>query len=163
MKTSTTQQSTPPFNTKGLEKYVEPRVLHVAVTKQWFDLLRSGYKKEEYRGLCDFWIARLLECNYPFEWIEDDEKKVHFENMVHDICAGHPWEEVLKGYHCVAKPWDIVRVRNGYGGKVPQLDIKFESLTIGKPQQGLAPKESLDRPSFIIHLGDIVSAANLKP
>lgn len=138
----------------------KPRVLLVGVMKRWFDLLRSGYKKEEYRTISEYWIKRLLTCDYPFE--EPGTEEVHIKNFIHDIRAGHPWEDVLKAYQYTPKTFDVVRVRNGYGGKVPQLDIKFDRLTIGKPQPGLAPKESLNELFFIIHLDDIASAANLK-
>lgn len=33
--------------------------LHLVVTKKWFDLIKSGQKKEEYRVVKPFWEKRL--------------------------------------------------------------------------------------------------------
>ena len=36
------------------------RILHLTVTKNWFDMIASGEKPEEYRGIKPYWEARLL-------------------------------------------------------------------------------------------------------
>lgn len=35
-------------------------VLHLTLKKKWFDMISSGYKKEEYREIKNYWIARLI-------------------------------------------------------------------------------------------------------
>lgn len=35
------------------------KILILSVKKKWFDLIKSGKKKEEYRTLKEYWIKRL--------------------------------------------------------------------------------------------------------
>ena len=35
------------------------KILHMTLTKQWFDMIASGEKKEEYREIKPYWITRL--------------------------------------------------------------------------------------------------------
>lgn len=37
----------------------ECRVLHLPMQKEWFDMVASGDKKEEYRITSDHWLARI--------------------------------------------------------------------------------------------------------
>lgn len=39
------------------------KTLTLSLKKQWFDLIKSGKKKEEYRKLNEYWIKRLLLCS----------------------------------------------------------------------------------------------------
>lgn len=41
------------------------RTLHLTLKKRWFDMIASGEKKEEYREIKDYWIARLMVHNQP--------------------------------------------------------------------------------------------------
>lgn len=34
--------------------------LHLNLTKQWFEMIRSGIKRDEYRALTQFWKKRIL-------------------------------------------------------------------------------------------------------
>jgi hypothetical protein len=43
---------------------VSIRILHLTVTKKWFDILFSGEKKEEYRGIKPYWETRLQNGRY---------------------------------------------------------------------------------------------------
>lgn len=38
--------------------------LHLTLTKNWFDLILSGEKKEEYREIKPYWEKRLMEKTY---------------------------------------------------------------------------------------------------
>ncbi|PIO07908.1 hypothetical protein COU59_02525 [Candidatus Pacearchaeota archaeon CG10_big_fil_rev_8_21_14_0_10_34_12] len=37
------------------------RVLHLTLHKKWFDEIKSGKKKEEYREIKPYWINRLFD------------------------------------------------------------------------------------------------------
>ena len=37
------------------------RILHLTLMKKWFDLIRTGVKKEEFRELKPYWESRLLK------------------------------------------------------------------------------------------------------
>ena len=38
---------------------MEKKVLTLSVKKEWFDKIVSGEKKEEYREVKSYWVARL--------------------------------------------------------------------------------------------------------
>lgn len=40
------------------------KVLHLTIKKEWFDMIASGQKKEEYREIKPHWDSRLLNRNY---------------------------------------------------------------------------------------------------
>lgn len=39
-------------------------ILHLTLKKKWFDLIKSGVKREEYREMKPYWHTRLLNKNY---------------------------------------------------------------------------------------------------
>lgn len=48
------------------------RTLTLHLKKEWFDKIKSGEKKEEYRALSTYWIKRLTNCEQNFlEFIWD--------------------------------------------------------------------------------------------
>ena len=40
------------------------KILHLTLKKQWFELIASGLKKEEYRELKPYWDCRLYKKHY---------------------------------------------------------------------------------------------------
>ena len=38
------------------------KTLTLSLQRKWFDMIKAGIKKEEYREIKPFWIKRLLEC-----------------------------------------------------------------------------------------------------
>ena len=42
---------------------MEKKVLTLTVSKQWFDMIVSGEKTEEYREIKPYWVARLFHNN----------------------------------------------------------------------------------------------------
>ena len=40
------------------------KILHLTLKKKWFDLIKSGKKKVEYREVKDYWTARLCPVTY---------------------------------------------------------------------------------------------------
>lgn len=43
------------------KKTMENKSLKLIVTKEWFDMIVSGYKREEYRELKQYWLPRLVK------------------------------------------------------------------------------------------------------
>ena len=39
-----------------------PRVLDLPLKKEWYDMIESGIKTEEYRDLKPFWVKRIFRC-----------------------------------------------------------------------------------------------------
>ena len=46
------------------------KILHLNLTKKWFNMILSGEKPEEYRDVTDYWRARFLTKNG--EWKKYD-------------------------------------------------------------------------------------------
>lgn len=40
-------------------------ILHLNVKKEFFDMIKNGEKKEEYREVKPYWIKRLLDIGIP--------------------------------------------------------------------------------------------------
>lgn len=47
------------------------KTLHLTLKKEWFDMILSGEKKEEYREIKEYWSKRLMVRNYDV---------IHFRN-----------------------------------------------------------------------------------
>lgn len=52
------------------------RILHLTVTKEWFDKIVSGEKTEEYREIKDYWDKRFVDKHHFFKNFDE----VHFTN-----------------------------------------------------------------------------------
>lgn len=113
------------------------RVLNLSVTKQWFDMILAGDKKEEYRVIKPYWWKRLVNVD------------------------GVPTHNQISWKNQLGNKFDIVRIVNGYGSHRPVIDIEFKGLRIGKPISGLCEEGWLDTELFIIELGDIIESKNI--
>lgn len=115
--------STPVF-----AKPVLPAVLKLTVKKEWFDLIKSGEKTEEYREFKDYWCKRLIPDYHPIYKV--DKRTTGF------------------------KQYDYIEFKNGYSSDAPTIITKCKFISIGKPTQN--GKHLFDNDVFIISIGDIV-------
>ena len=46
-------------------------VLHLTLKKYWFDMIKSGIKKEEYREIKDYWVKRLFRFPEIFDCLKN--------------------------------------------------------------------------------------------
>lgn len=53
------------------------KILHLTLKKKWFDLIKSGQKKSEYREFKKYWMKRF---GYPHIPKYPDYDEVHFRN-----------------------------------------------------------------------------------
>jgi hypothetical protein len=102
------------------------RVLHLTVTRQWFDLILSGEKTEEYREIKMYWAARLT--------------------------GGFPGTYGIDRVNPDFKEFDYIHIKDGYN-RPRSLNIQWKSCRIGRgnPLWG-AP----DKDVYIIQLGNIL-------
>lgn len=63
------------------------RVLHLTLTRQWFDEIASGRKRTEYRKANAYWAARLLVDGEMFRVFDE----IHFRN---GYAKAAPWMRV---------------------------------------------------------------------
>lgn len=89
-------------------------MLTLPIKKKWFDMIKSGEKKEEYREIKQYWFTRFK--NY-FGCIYD-------ENLVIHLGKG------------------IVIFKNGYQKSAPKIMCKVNITTnFGKPEWGAEPNK----------------------
>ena len=118
------------------------KVLNLVVTKKWFDMIVQGEKKEEYREIKPYWVARLFQNNSNI---------VDVRYLASGL-AGRT--DLLKKYidaqRIVLKQYTHVLFINGYRKDSPRIEKEIDSITIGKPKKGLCPDKWLDTEFFII-------------
>lgn len=129
---------------------MEKKVLTLTIDKQWFDMVVSGKKKEEYRIIKDFWMSRLL-------LIKDEEckdfdkfKKLHVGKNEEMLIDTDTIKEKLNNDAMKFVPFTHVLFKNGYYDDSPKVEKEIETITIGKPKKGLCPDKWLDTEFFII-------------
>ena len=121
---------------------MKKKILTLTVSKQWFDMIVAGEKKEEYREIKPYWVARLFQNNSNI---------VDVRNLASAL-AGRT--DLLKKYidaqRIVLKQYTHVLFINGYRKDSPRIEKEIVSITIGKPKKGLCPDKWLDTEFFII-------------
>ena len=52
------------------------KTLHLVLKSQWYDMIASGEKTEEYREMTPYWGARILDSDYPqpiaYDFVRDE-------------------------------------------------------------------------------------------
>lgn len=121
---------------------MKKKILTLTIDKQWFDMVVSGEKNEEYREIKPYWVARLFHNNSNI---------IDVRNLASAL-AGRT--DLLKKYidaqRIVLKQYTHVLFINGYRKDSPRIEKEIESITIGKPKKGLCPDKWLDTEFFII-------------
>lgn len=68
------------------------KTLTLSLKKQWFDMIKSGEKKEEYREICDYWGVRFVGRDvWDNEFCIKDVSEIalmHFDRLVFTL--GYP-------------------------------------------------------------------------
>lgn len=97
-------------------------MLTLPIKKKWFDMIKSGEKKEEYREIKPYYTRR-------------------FENSV--LCLSNLSQEDME-YLCIKNDYnktDII-LRNGYSNNSPSIKCKVSiSIGCGKPEWGAEPNK----------------------
>ena len=134
---------------KIMDKYLsgaKKKVLTLIVNKQWFDMIVSGEKNEEYREIKPYWVARLFQNNS------------NIVDVRHLALALAGRTDLLKKYidaqRIVLKQYTHVLFINGCKGS-PRIEKKIESITIGKPKKGLCSDNGLILSFLSLNLSDM--------
>jgi len=110
------------------EQLLTERILHLTLKKKWFDLIKSGKKKVEYREIKPYWIIRLTSYN-PYSV----PCNMVFRDGV-DMCR-------------FERKFDYIIFKNGYRKNAPTLKVEWKGLNIGKFE---------GEKHFAIKLGEII-------
>ena len=131
------------------------KILDLPLKKEWYNMIESGIKKEEYREIKPYWCNRLLYggplgvneywkpiLQRTYESIkENGEKYPNAFNLEHLLV----FEYGTRGY-------THVRFRYGYTKRTMLFELKKITIGFGNPEWG-APE---DKEVFILKLGNRV-------
>lgn len=113
---------------------MEKKVLTLTVSKEWFDMIVSGEKTEEYREIKPYWASRLVN------------RQAGSGEVLFDEFGGHCRVIGELEY----KTYTHVLFINGYRKDSSRIGKEIESISIGKPKKGLCPDKWLNHEFFII-------------
>ncbi len=121
---------------------MEKKVLTLTVSKQWFDMILAGEKTEVYRTIKSYWTVRLYDvfAKNPTKYLMDKKISGDIDYL----------KLMIRCNHFIAKQYTHVLFINDHRKYSPRIEKKIESITIGKPQPGLCPKEFENKEFFII-------------
>lgn len=121
-------------------------ILYLTVTKQWFDMIMSGDKQEEYRTINEYWFNRLILM---------PQKIIQFFN-IKDMDS--QVEHILTGKYkdmIAFKPFDAVHFRNGYRKESPTVLFQCKGIEVNTGNEKWGAEK--DRKYFVIKLGSQIS------
>jgi hypothetical protein len=119
----------PAFDQSDLSGLVMPSVLNLTLKKQWFDLIKSGAKVEEYREIKTYWARRLFDYPRDTEWAVEEEMVGDMRNPAR---RHRSLVEMYKFFEVSPKGYYIVRFRNGYRKDSPVIEKRLKRITIGQ-------------------------------
>jgi len=124
------------------------KTLHLNLKKEWFDLILSGEKKEEYREIKNSMISKFIN------WQRSGCTRDYFTATLQKDCDINAFESRIKEY-------DTVTFSNGMTPPVPRFEIEFKGIEIkeGRPEWGAEKGKKY----FVIKLGEILNQENIKP
>lgn len=125
---------------------MEKKVLTLWVKKEWFDKIVSGEKKEEYREIKPYWVARL----YYDRFGKLSPKMV--KELADSVAKHGDTEhfEAKNGIEVSFIPYTHVLFINGYGDDKPRVEKEIVWIDIDRPLRGWCPDEFLGKEYFVI-------------
>lgn len=125
---------------------MEKKVLTLSVKKEWFDKIVSNEKKEEYREIKPYWVARLY-----YDRFGKLSPKMVKELTDYVIKHGDTEHfEAKNGIEVSFIPYTHVLFINGYGDDKPRVEKEIEWIDIDRPRKGWCPDDFLGREFFVI-------------
>ena len=108
------------------------------IKKQWFDLIKSGKKKEEYRDLSYYYAARFANMVKQNQKHDDESIQIFID-------------ECRSGKYRHGNEFPVV-IRNGYSAASPTLTMYCNlSVGTGKEEWGAVHGEEY----FVLHVNRI--------
>ena len=129
---------------------MEDNTLHLVLKKQWYDLIESGIKKEEYREIKPYWIKRLW-YNPTFDRNGHVIEKKPITDWVINVCKERNIDLIEMAHKGNMLPKDFNNVCFHFGYTNTKMTFQIKSITVdtGKEEWG-AEKDKL---YFVIKLG----------
>lgn len=105
------------------------KTLTLPLKKKWFDLIKAGIKKEEYREIKDHYFHQLYNYAEMQKFFGIPPQPYHFDR---------PHVFHTKQFQ---KNFDLLVLRNGYRADSPKITLKKPKIHIGtgRPEWGAEP------------------------
>jgi hypothetical protein len=131
------------------------QTLKLTVNKVWFDMIKSGEKKEEYREIKSYWFQRLV---FQYKKVLDFYQRKLNDNSIWLILF-----DKRKMYGFV--PFDFIEFKNGYSKNAPTITLECKGIEIGMPEMKWSGTMFCDDEGqvddcFIINIGNEISRSN---
>ena len=95
-----------------------PAVLRLNVKKQWFDMIKAGIKKEEYRDIKPYWEKRLVKSYTSFRDSDSVQTTIdEYTPFLIDECYD----------------FDFVEFKNGYSKDAPKILVECQKIIVREP------------------------------
>lgn len=123
------------------------KTLDLVLKKQWYDMIESGEKTEEYREIKPYWVSRLGGC---FRWCSQTLNNYGLYQNRCNTCSN------LKNLNKIASNgYDAVIFHLGYAKNRPSMTFAIKEICIrpGRPEWGAEKGKAY----FVIRLGDRLS------
>lgn len=121
------------------EKIMTNQILHLNLKRKWFDMIKSGEKKEEYREITEFWRRY-------FHIMPDQYKEVlPFKNKILINIKGR-----LYPPHSVT-----ICFSNGYSKNRKQIFVKCNDVKIDYGYEKWGAEKNIIY--YVLSLGDLIS------
>lgn len=103
--------------------------LFLVLKSEWYDMIESGRKKEEYREIKPYWIKRLVWAHAPFT---DNEEMNRYISYLKTVKFTDKENEMLRDF-CAEFGWfETITFQKGYSKN--RMTFKFQYITIGEPK-----------------------------
>lgn len=120
------------------------KILTLALKKQWYEMIESGIKTEEYREIKPYWEKRLIDYKRLKEVYRQNREELLFElfHFPHRPVIENIMEVFKRGY---------THVKFSYGYTKRTMTFELNEITIGKGKAEWGAEYG--KPYFIIKLG----------
>lgn len=120
---------------------MKKKILTLTIDKQWFDMVVSGKKKEEYRVIKGYWAKRLL--------LVRSELEEPFEKMSKECAENWDSISIEMAKHCFISPYyktapyTHVLFINGYRKDSPRIERRLRVSPLASQRKAYAPTSGL--------------------
>lgn len=120
------------------------KILHLPLKKEWYEMIESGEKKEEYRALSSYWVSRLIRNSNG----EKINSRLYLDFVVAYSTSFNLLKLDIKRDILNFVKFDNVQFSYGYTKRTMTFECKGIAIGKGHKEWG-AP----DNDVFIIKLG----------
>ena len=130
------------------------KTLHLNLIRKWFDMIKSGDKKEEYRDISPYFCSKFLLYNGKHKGRKFWANMYLFSNEGILLWWLTSLEKHIKNGFVSFKNFDTITFSNGMTPPVPRFEIDKKGISIGEgnPDWGAIPSKKY----FVLKLGEIL-------